>query len=197
MICCLRFTIDALSGWLEIPLLLYPFFPLSPSLFQNFSDHPAMPVSHLGLTVSDLPSATTFYLATLAPLGYRYIASRGGDVGLGIHEADFFLRQAEQGCVLQRSQLIAATNQKQDASYTDACRLCGKYSRHSAQLLHSSAECWRQSLRPTKLPRPRLRLFQRCSHRLRRQHRRIHLKRVARTRGIPSSSSPNYTSRRL
>ncbi|KAF2481915.1 hypothetical protein BDY17DRAFT_299922 [Neohortaea acidophila] len=71
-----------------------------------------MPVSHLGLTVSDLPSATAFYLATLAPLGYRYIASRGGDVGLGIHEADFFLRQAERGTPITPTHVAFAANDR-------------------------------------------------------------------------------------
>lgn len=53
----------------------------------------AMPVSHLGLTVSHIPSATSFYLGALQPLGYRYIGCQGDSVGLGIDDADFFITQ--------------------------------------------------------------------------------------------------------
>ncbi|KAK0928555.1 hypothetical protein LTR29_017378 [Friedmanniomyces endolithicus] len=56
-----------------------------------------MPVSHLGLTVSEIPAATSFYLATLAPLGYRYIGQSGGSIGLGVEFADFFLTQHPRG----------------------------------------------------------------------------------------------------
>jgi hypothetical protein len=52
-----------------------------------------MPVSHLGLTVSHIPSASSFYLSALQPLGYRYIGSQGDSIGLGITDADFFLTQ--------------------------------------------------------------------------------------------------------
>ncbi|CBX98244.1 predicted protein [Plenodomus lingam JN3] len=52
-----------------------------------------MPVSHIGLTVSHLPTATSFFLAALQPLGYRYIGKSGDQVGLGIENADFFLCQ--------------------------------------------------------------------------------------------------------
>ncbi|KAK0334197.1 hypothetical protein LTR91_001209 [Friedmanniomyces endolithicus] len=56
-----------------------------------------MPVSHLGLTVSEIPAATSFYLATLAPLGYRYIGQSGDSIGLGVEFADFFLTQHPRG----------------------------------------------------------------------------------------------------
>ncbi|KAK0344749.1 hypothetical protein LTR91_024094 [Friedmanniomyces endolithicus] len=56
-----------------------------------------MPVSHLGLTVSEIPAATSFYLATLAPLGYRYIGRSGDSIGLGVEYADFFLTQHPRG----------------------------------------------------------------------------------------------------
>ncbi|KAK0279644.1 hypothetical protein LTR35_000400 [Friedmanniomyces endolithicus] len=56
-----------------------------------------MPVSHLGLTVSEIPAATSFYLATLAPLGYRYIGQSGDSIGLGVEYADFFLTQHPRG----------------------------------------------------------------------------------------------------
>ncbi|KAK1824546.1 hypothetical protein LTR12_001138 [Friedmanniomyces endolithicus] len=56
-----------------------------------------MPVSHLGLTVSEIPAATSFYLAALAPLGYRYIGQSGDSIGLGVEFADFFLTQHPRG----------------------------------------------------------------------------------------------------
>ncbi|KAK3706808.1 hypothetical protein LTR37_012487 [Vermiconidia calcicola] len=56
-----------------------------------------MPVSHLGLTVSHIPSATSFYLAALQPLGYHYIGQQGNSIGLGIIDADFFLCQERSG----------------------------------------------------------------------------------------------------
>lgn len=56
-----------------------------------------MPVSHLGLTVSHLPSAASFYLSALQPLGYRFIGSQGDSIGLGIKDADFFITQGPRG----------------------------------------------------------------------------------------------------
>ncbi|KAF2211116.1 hypothetical protein CERZMDRAFT_106593 [Cercospora zeae-maydis SCOH1-5] len=56
-----------------------------------------MPVSHLGLTVSHIPSATSFYLAALQPLGYRFIGHQGDSIGLGVDSADFFITQAPIG----------------------------------------------------------------------------------------------------
>jgi hypothetical protein len=53
-----------------------------------------MPVSHIALTVSHLPSSTPFYLAALQPLNYRLIGQRGTSVGLGIDDADVFLCEA-------------------------------------------------------------------------------------------------------
>lgn len=61
-----------------------------------------MPVSHLGLPVSDISSATSFYLSALQPLGYRYFGQEGDAIGLGIKDADFFLCQARSGCVFDR-----------------------------------------------------------------------------------------------
>jgi hypothetical protein len=52
-----------------------------------------MPVSHLGLTVSHIPAASSFYLSALQPLGYRYIGCQGDSIGLGIDDADFFITQ--------------------------------------------------------------------------------------------------------
>ena len=58
-----------------------------------------MPVSHLGLTVSHIPSSTSFYLAALQPLGYHYMGQQGESIGLGINEADLFLTQSLNGYV--------------------------------------------------------------------------------------------------
>jgi hypothetical protein len=53
-----------------------------------------MPVSHIALTVSHLPSACSFYLSALQPLDYHFVGQWGDSVGLGIHgEADLFLTQ--------------------------------------------------------------------------------------------------------
>lgn len=61
-----------------------------------------MPVSHLGLTVSRIPWATSFYLAALEPLGYHYIGQQGDAIGFGVTDADFFLCQAQNGYVNHR-----------------------------------------------------------------------------------------------
>ncbi|KAK6443636.1 hypothetical protein LTR95_000463 [Oleoguttula sp. CCFEE 5521] len=59
-----------------------------------------MPVSHLGLTVSHIPSSTSFYLAALQPLGYRFLGTQGNTVGLGVRDADLFLCPAARGIKL-------------------------------------------------------------------------------------------------
>jgi len=53
-----------------------------------------MPVSHIGLTVSHLPAACSFYASALQPLGYRYIGQARGQAGFGIDEPNLFLSQA-------------------------------------------------------------------------------------------------------
>jgi len=63
-----------------------------------------MPVAYLGLTVSHIPSATSFYLEALQPLGYRYIGQSGDSIGLGVTEADFFLTQEPKGYVVPQHQ---------------------------------------------------------------------------------------------
>ena len=70
------------------------------SFLIPFSQHYlyiSMPVAHLGLTVSHIPSATSFYLQALQPLGYHYIGQSGDSIGLGVHEADLFLTQEPNG----------------------------------------------------------------------------------------------------
>jgi catechol 2,3-dioxygenase-like lactoylglutathione lyase family enzyme len=56
-----------------------------------------MPVAHIGLTVSHLPTSCSFFLSALQPLGYRFIGQWGNQVGLGAGEADFFLTQETPG----------------------------------------------------------------------------------------------------
>ena len=52
-----------------------------------------MPVSHVGLTVTHLPTSCSFFLAALAPLGYRYFGQEGNQIAFGIDTADFFISQ--------------------------------------------------------------------------------------------------------
>jgi hypothetical protein len=105
-----------LSGWVTLlRSLSRPFqhFPLhflsSLSLSTPFPDrHPLwsltftptcakMPVSHIGLTVSHLPTSCSFFLSALQPLGYRFIGQQGNQIGLGIDDADFFICQETPG----------------------------------------------------------------------------------------------------
>ncbi|KAF2400116.1 hypothetical protein EJ06DRAFT_47574 [Trichodelitschia bisporula] len=55
--------------------------------------------SPIGLTVSHLPTATSFFLAALQPLGYRFVGRWGNQIGFGTqHEAaEFFLAQDPNG----------------------------------------------------------------------------------------------------
>lgn len=52
-----------------------------------------MPVSHIGLTVSHLPTSCSFYLAALSPLGYRYLGHEGNQIAFGRDNADFYISQ--------------------------------------------------------------------------------------------------------
>ncbi|KAL8915534.1 MAG: hypothetical protein Q9171_000099 [Xanthocarpia ochracea] len=65
-----------------------------------------MPLSHIGLTVSHLPTSCSFYLAALAPLSYRYIGQSGNQIGFGIDDAEFFINQ-EAGSIKSSSAHIA------------------------------------------------------------------------------------------
>ena len=72
--------------------------PPKPSLSSPLSHPPnTMPVSHIGLTVSHLPTSCSFFLAALQPLGYRFIGQQGSQIGLGISDADFFICQETPG----------------------------------------------------------------------------------------------------
>lgn len=56
-----------------------------------------MTLSHIRLTVSDLHSASSFFLSCLQPLGYKFIRHQGSEIALGPAEADFFLVQETAG----------------------------------------------------------------------------------------------------
>lgn len=71
-----------------------------------------MPMSHVGLTVSHIPSATSFYLSALQPLGYRFIGHQGDSIGLGIDSADFYLTQAPIGYVHQQDASTSSTTNR-------------------------------------------------------------------------------------
>lgn len=52
-----------------------------------------MPVSHIGLTVAHLPTSCSFFLAALAPIGYRYMGQEGNQIAFGIEEPEFLISQ--------------------------------------------------------------------------------------------------------
>ncbi|KAI9735916.1 MAG: hypothetical protein M1834_001382 [Cirrosporium novae-zelandiae] len=56
-----------------------------------------MPVSHVGLTVSHLPTSCSFFLAALQPLGFRYIGQQGNQIGFGVDHPEFFICQETPG----------------------------------------------------------------------------------------------------
>jgi hypothetical protein len=64
-----------------------------------------MPVSHVGLTVSHVPSACSFFLSALQPLGYKYVGNQGDSVGFGTDDADFFLCPEVPGYAIEESDL--------------------------------------------------------------------------------------------
>lgn len=61
-----------------------------------------MPLSHLTLTVSHLPTSTSFFLSCLQPLGYKFIGRHDEYIGFGSkadEPADFWLAQEQPGYV--------------------------------------------------------------------------------------------------
>ncbi|KAL9586095.1 MAG: hypothetical protein Q9212_001133 [Teloschistes hypoglaucus] len=56
-----------------------------------------MPVSHVGLTVSHLPTSCSFFLAALTPLGYRFAGQEGNQIGFGVDGPEFFISQETEG----------------------------------------------------------------------------------------------------
>ncbi|KAI5247088.1 hypothetical protein E4T42_06074 [Aureobasidium subglaciale] len=76
-----------------------------------------MPVSHVGLTVSHIPSACSFFLSALQPLGYKYIGNQGDSIGFGTDDADFFLSPEAPG--LNRSNSHVAFSATSKAAVRD------------------------------------------------------------------------------
>ncbi|KAL1984577.1 hypothetical protein VTN96DRAFT_8879 [Rasamsonia emersonii] len=59
-----------------------------------------MPLSHLTLTVSHLPTSTSFFLSCLQPLGYQFIGRHDEYIGFGSkpdEPADFWITQEKPG----------------------------------------------------------------------------------------------------
>ncbi|OJJ43394.1 hypothetical protein ASPZODRAFT_74517 [Penicilliopsis zonata CBS 506.65] len=59
-----------------------------------------MPVSHLTLTVSHLPTSTSFFLSCLQPLGYQFIGRHDDYIGFGQkpgEPADFWITEQKPG----------------------------------------------------------------------------------------------------
>ncbi|KAJ6032338.1 hypothetical protein N7540_003070 [Penicillium herquei] len=59
-----------------------------------------MPVSHLTLTVSHLPTSTSFFLSCLQPLGYQFIGRHDDYIGFGQKQgepADFWVTERKPG----------------------------------------------------------------------------------------------------
>lgn len=59
-----------------------------------------MPFSHLTITVSHLPSSTSFFLSCLQPLGYRFIGRSDDCIGFGQKSgepADFWITEQKLG----------------------------------------------------------------------------------------------------
>ncbi|KXG45737.1 uncharacterized protein PGRI_045930 [Penicillium griseofulvum] len=59
-----------------------------------------MPVSHITLTVSHLPTSTSFFLSCLQPLGYQFIGRHDDYIGFGQKQgepADFWMTETKPG----------------------------------------------------------------------------------------------------
>ncbi|KAL4930221.1 VOC family protein [Aspergillus undulatus] len=59
-----------------------------------------MPLSHLTLTVSHLPTSTSFFLSCLQPLGYKFIGRHDDYIGFGQNSnepADFWITEQKPG----------------------------------------------------------------------------------------------------
>ncbi|PTU21978.1 hypothetical protein P175DRAFT_0209308 [Aspergillus ochraceoroseus IBT 24754] len=59
-----------------------------------------MPLSHLTLTVSNLPTSTSFFLSCLQPLGYKFIGRHDDYIGFGQNSdepADFWITEQKPG----------------------------------------------------------------------------------------------------
>ena len=75
-----------------------------------------MPVSHVGLVVSHLPTSCSFFLSALQPLGYRYVGQQGNQILLGVGDddnddnvTDFSLCQARSEYVCEEESILKGT----------------------------------------------------------------------------------------
>ncbi|KAF3403770.1 hypothetical protein F1880_010186 [Penicillium rolfsii] len=76
-----------------------------------------MPVSHLTLTVSHLPTSTSFFLSCLQPLGYQFIGRHDDYIGFGQKQgepADFWITEQKPG-VLPSAAHVAFPAPSKDA----------------------------------------------------------------------------------
>ncbi|KAI2786682.1 hypothetical protein POX_g09070 [Penicillium oxalicum] len=76
-----------------------------------------MPVSHLTLTVSHLPTSTSFFLSCLQPLGYQFIGRHDDFIGFGQKQgepADFWITEKKPG-VLPSAAHVAFPAPSKDA----------------------------------------------------------------------------------
>ncbi|KAH0291195.1 hypothetical protein KCU62_g3032, partial [Aureobasidium sp. EXF-3399] len=71
-----------------------------------------MPVSHVGLTVSHVPSACSFFLSALQPLDYKYVGNQGESVGFGTDDADFFLSPEVPGITRSNAHVAFSATSK-------------------------------------------------------------------------------------
>ncbi|KAF7715629.1 Uncharacterized protein PECH_002470 [Penicillium ucsense] len=79
-----------------------------------------MPVSHLTLTVSHLPTSTSFFLSCLQPLGYQFIGRHDDYIGFGQKQgepADFWITEKKPG-VLPSAAHVAFPAPSKDAVTT-------------------------------------------------------------------------------
>lgn len=78
--------------------------PNPPSWHANSPPFPPeMPLSHLTLTVSHLPTSTSFFLSCLQPLGYQFIGRHDDYIGFGQKQgepADFWVTEQKPGYVI-------------------------------------------------------------------------------------------------
>jgi len=133
-----------------------------------------MPVSHVGLTVSHLPTSCSFFLAALSPLGYRYQGQQDNQIGFGVDQADFFICQQSPGYawLSALNLLLVLTLLLQNPPWSSTHRIFCPFASRRQLLFHICPKSGRQDPRRARCPRSQDRLLQRGNHRSRRQLRR-------------------------
>ncbi|RAL10519.1 VOC family protein [Aspergillus homomorphus CBS 101889] len=74
-----------------------------------------MPLSHLTLTVSHLPTSTSFFLSCLQPLGYQFIGRHDDYIGFGQKQgepADFWITEQKPGVPAGAAHVAFPANSK-------------------------------------------------------------------------------------